>query len=130
MLTAAMLLTGHTPTMAATDNETVSSVVSVNQINPTTVEVKLKEGKRITIDFYGENIFRLFRDDNGGIVRDPKPYEGYPDAQILVDAPRKAVSCLNVEQSDKGYTLKTEKIEVNIKEVYKNFLDEKEEVKK
>ena len=114
MLTAAMLLTGHTPTMAATDNETVSSVVSVNQINPTTVEVKLKEGKRITIDFYGENIFRLFRDDNGGIVRDPKPYEGYPDAQILVDAPRKAVSCLNVEQSDKGYTLKTEKIEVNI----------------
>lgn len=109
-----MLIMGHLPAQATIDDERVSSVVSVNKINPTTVEVKLKEGKRMTIDFYGENIFRLFRDDNGGILRDPKPYDGYPEAQILVDNPRKSVTSLNIEQTDKDYTIKTNKIEVSV----------------
>lgn len=114
MLTASMLIMGHLPAQATIDDEKISSVVSVNKINPTTVEVKLKEGKRVTIDFYGENIFRLFRDDNGGILRNPKPYEGYPEAQILVDNPRKLVTSLNIEQTDKDYTIKTNKIEVSV----------------
>ena len=114
ILAATMLWTSNLPAQATADNEKVSSVVSVNKINPTTVEVKLNNSQRITIDFYGENIFRFFRDNNGGIVRDPKPYEGYPDAQILVDTPRKAVSKLDIEQSEKVYIVKTEKIELSI----------------
>ena len=114
ILAATMLWTSNLPAQATADNEKVSSVVSVNKINPTTVEVKLNNSQRTTIDFYGENIFRFFRDNNGGIVRDPKPYEGYPDAQILVDTPRKAVSKLDIEQNEKAYIVKTEKIELNI----------------
>ena len=43
----------------------------------------------MTIDFYGENIFRVFQDNSGGIIRGP---EAKPEAQILVDQPRRKVS--------------------------------------
>ena len=75
--------------------ETVSScagqtvgIVSARIINPTTAEVLFSDNTRMCIDFYGENIFRMFQDIKGGIIRDP---EAHPEAQILVDAPRKAV---------------------------------------
>ena len=41
------------------------------------------------LDFYGQNICRLFQDPNGGIVRDP---QAKPEAQILVAQPRRDVS--------------------------------------
>ena len=63
--------------------------------NPTTVDV-IFGNERMTFDFYGDNIFRLFQDNNGGIIRDP---EAKPEAQILVDNPRRKVSKLEV--SDK-----------------------------
>ncbi len=66
-------------------------------INPTTVELTLADGHRTTIDFYGDNIFRLFRDDEGGIVRNPV---AEPPAEILVRNPRKAVG--KVDIADKG----------------------------
>lgn len=75
--------------------ETVSScagqtvgIVSARIINLTTAEVLFSDNTRMCIDFYGENIFRMFQDVKGGIIRDP---EANPEAQILVDAPRKAV---------------------------------------
>ncbi|MBQ5895316.1 MAG: hypothetical protein IIW75_01960, partial [Bacteroidaceae bacterium] len=90
LLSAAMLATGMpTQVFATNDSEETIGVVAVEKINPTTVELRLNDGHRVTIDFYGDNIFRMFRDINGGIVRDPQPMEGYPDAQILVDNPRR-----------------------------------------
>ena len=56
----------------------------VRSINPSTVEVLYANGKTLTIDFYDNNIFRLFKDDNGGVLRDPI---ADPPAQILVDNP-------------------------------------------
>ena len=47
----------------------------------------------MTFDFYGENIFRVFQDNAGGIIRDP---EAKPEAQILVNNPRNTVSTLNL----------------------------------
>ena len=89
---AAMIIAGGVPLQAAASNDGEEKAVeSVIQINPTTVELLLKGNRRITLDFYGDNIFRMFQDNNGGIVRDPEPMAGYPDAQILVDNPRKAV---------------------------------------
>ena len=41
------------------------------------------------LDFYGQNIFRVFQDPNGGIVREP---QAKPEAQILVAQPRRDVS--------------------------------------
>ena len=65
------------------------SVIGIRQINPTTVEVLYANKQCMTLDFYGDNIFRLFRDNNGGIVRDPV---SDPEAQILVKNPRKSLS--------------------------------------
>lgn len=100
---------------AATSADGDNTVCSVNKINPTAVEVKLDGNRRITIDFYGENIFRMFRDDNGGVMRNPAPpTPEYPEAQILVDNPRKSVSAVTVTEKDDRYLVATSKIEVSV----------------
>jgi len=78
------------------------AVTGIRQINPTTVEVTLRDGKSITADFYGDNIVRLFRDDNGGIVRDPA---GNPPAEILVSNPRREVGLLAVGNDSKSVSV-------------------------
>ena len=50
----------------------VQAVEGARKINPAAVEVLLDNNRRMTLDFYGDNIFRIFRDDKGGIIRDPK----------------------------------------------------------
>ena len=113
-LSAAMVFACCAPVQATNDNTYKAKVESVVQINPTTVELRLSDNRRVTLDFYGENIFRMFQDNNGGIVRDPEPMAGYPEAQILVDNPRKAVENLNIKESDKTYTVTTAKIELSV----------------
>ena len=66
----------------------VQAVEGARKINPAAVEVLLDNNRRMTLDFYGDNIFRIFRDDKGGIIRDPK---AEPEARILADN-RKPVS--------------------------------------
>ena len=80
-------------------------------INPTTVEVVLANGQCLTFDFYGENIFRLFRDNQGGIVRDPK---ASPEAQILVKNPRKAVQSLSLSENGKSVVMTTDRIKLEL----------------
>ena len=113
-LSAAMFFACCAPVQATNDNTYKEKVESVVQINPTTVELRLSDNRRVTLDFYGDNIFRMFQDNNGGIVRDPEPMAGYPEAQILVDNPRKAVENLNIKESDKTYTVTTAKIELSV----------------
>ena len=55
-------------------------IEGAEQINPTTVQLIFSDKQRLTIDFYGENIFRVFEDTSGGIIRDP---EAMPPAQIF-----------------------------------------------
>ena len=62
-------------------------IVDVLPLNSTTVEIIFSNQQRMTLDFYGNNIFRLFQDPKGGILRDPV---AHPEAQILVDQPRQA----------------------------------------
>lgn len=83
------------------------TITGVKQINPTTVEVMFSDNQRMTFDFYGENIFRMFHDPNGGILRDP---EAKPDAQILVDNPRRALSPLALKEDNHTISISTEKI--------------------
>ena len=73
-------------------------------INPTTVEILYADDQRLTIDFYGENIFRLFQDNNGGVIRDP---EAKPEAQILVNNPRKPVSKLTLTDQNGELVIST-----------------------
>lgn len=116
MMLAAMIIAGSTPLQIQASNDGIQkpAVESVVQINPTTVELRLKGSQRVTLDFYGDNIFRLFQDNSDGIVRDPQPMAGYPDAQILVDNPRKAVEKLNVSENDKTFTIATARIEISV----------------
>ena len=84
-------------------------VTDIVQINPTTVDVRFSDNQRMTLDFYGENIFRLFQDKAGGILRDP---EAKPEAQILVDNPRQNVSGLVIENTPESISVATKKVKV------------------
>lgn len=65
----------------------------------------------MALDFYGENIFRTFQDNSGGIMRAP---EAKPEAEILVKNPRKPVSELNVSQDENLVSIRTGKVHVQL----------------
>lgn len=69
---------------ASVRQEQTSGILHAEKINPTTVDVLFANQQRMTIDFYGENIFRVFQDNSGGIIRDPK---AKPEAQTCRPAP-------------------------------------------
>ena len=98
-------------TTVATSTQTVANnpIKDATKINPTTVEINYADGKQLTIDFYGENIFRLFRDDNGGIVRDP---QASPAAKILVDNARRATMNVNVRSENNAIVVATSKVSI------------------
>lgn len=87
------------------------TIVGVKQINPTTVEVLFSDNQRVTYDFYGENIFRMFQDVNGGILRDP---EAKPEAQILVDNPKRNLSPLTLKEDNNTISISTNKIRLEL----------------
>lgn len=86
-------------------------IISAMKINPTTVEVLFSNKHRMTLDFYGENIFRMFQDNSGGILRDP---EAKPEAKILVNQPRKALSQLDVNSDASSVSITTGAIKVQL----------------
>lgn len=98
------------PDAAAWAQEGVK-VSRIRQLNPSAVEVLYENGSNLTIDFYGNNIFRLFQDNNGGIVRDP---ESNPSAKILVDNPRTPVSGLSVSEQGNKARIATKTVAVEI----------------
>jgi alpha-glucosidase (family GH31 glycosyl hydrolase) len=94
---------------AETSND--PSVLKAQQINPTTVEVVFTNNQRLTLDFYHENIVRLFQDNNGGILRNP---EAKPPAQILVDNPRGEVERVQVNESAEAVVISSVDMSVEI----------------
>ena len=46
-----------------TPEQQVQPVEGARKINPAAVEVLLGKNHRMTFDFYGDNVFRIFRDD-------------------------------------------------------------------
>lgn len=100
-------------TVAAGANvkEKESRITKIQKINPTTIEILDDAGNRLTLDFYGENIFRLFEDPTGGIIRNP---EAKPEAQILVDNPRMDVGNIEIGDSGNNVTVETNAIEISI----------------
>ncbi|MFS8083065.1 MAG: TIM-barrel domain-containing protein, partial [Ginsengibacter sp.] len=86
-------------------------IESAQQINPTTVQLIFTDKHRLTIDFYGENIFRAFEDTSGGILRKP---EANPPADILVENPRKSVGQLTINDDANKVRIATAKISIEI----------------
>ena len=86
-------------------------VTGIKKLKSTTVEVICKDGNRISFDFYGDNIFRLFRDIRGGLIRNP---ESDPKADILVNNPRKPVSKLETGIDGDFFFMRTPVVEVRL----------------
>lgn len=82
-------------------------VTGVKLTGATTAEVTLADGQHIVLDFYGKNIVRIFRDPNGGDVRDP---EAHPEAKILVEQPRTETGSIDVDEVASAFTIATERI--------------------
>lgn len=103
--------TNETPSAAPalTTQATQADGVQILRINPTTVELIFANHRRVAVDFYGENIFRIFEDHNDGVMRDP---EAKPEARILVDNPRTKVGNLKVTEQGDEITLASSKAKV------------------
>ena len=100
-----------TPPVQQQATQQHTSVKHIQQINPTTLELIYEDNTRMTLDFYGDHIIRLFQDNSGGIIRNPK---AVPPAQILVDNPRKQVSKLEFSSTDQEIVITTSKIQLTI----------------
>lgn len=96
---------------AAQQEQKQQQVLSVQKINATTVELLLSDNQRMTVDFYGDNIFRLFQDSAQNFIRDPK---AKPEAKILVDDPRKPVASLTVTEQGNVVSISTPKITLQV----------------
>lgn len=97
----------HVNTAKVVSLQQNQKIIGVQKVNPSTVEVLLSENQRMTFDFYGENIFRVFQDNAGGILRDPK---AEPPAEILVGQPRKALSKLQISDDSSRVSISTDKV--------------------
>lgn len=86
-------------------------IIGAEKISPTTVEIVLTNNQRITIDFYNEHIFRVFRDNSGGIIRDP---EAVPAARILADQPRKPINDIALTDENDFISISSEKIIIRL----------------
>ncbi len=67
----------------------LSANAQTSRLNKSAAQVKMENGNMVYVDFYGPNIFRLFCDPAGGIMRDPV---AKPEASILVPQPRREVN--------------------------------------
>ena len=96
-------------TIEKTEPSRQLTVIAANKINSTTVEVSFSNNQKMLFDFYGEHIFRLFQDNSGEDMRAPI---AEPEAQILVDNPRKEISILNITDQQNELSFSTAKITV------------------
>lgn len=109
LLMASPMLAVQPSELISVEVSAITPIVCAQQINPTTVDLVFSNGQRMTFDFYGPNIFRMFQDNQGGIIRDP---EARPEAQILVNQPRKPISVLQIEDKDERISIFTDQIEL------------------
>ncbi len=93
---------------AQTDGQ-VKRILSAQALNATSYELKLDNNRKMVIDFYGPNIFRIFIDSAGKSLRDPV---AKPVAQILVDNPRKPAGNIKLSETATTISLTTEKISI------------------
>lgn len=58
---ALLVLLLHPISFLSIQASETSGILRAEKVNPTTVDVLFTNNQRMTIDFYGENIFRIFR---------------------------------------------------------------------
>ena len=88
------LSSSSTPTQGAVQ------IVDAKKLNSTCIEIVFSNQEKMLLDFYGDNIFRMFQDNSGKGMRDP---QAKPEAKILLDNPKKPVAKLELT-SNQGYS--------------------------
>ncbi len=81
----------------------------VTGLETTTVDIVFSNGQKMILDFYGDNIFRVFQDNSGGPMRDP---EAKPEAKILVADPRSGISTVDLAIDGDKMSASTSKVRV------------------
>lgn len=89
----------------------VLTVTSATKTNATTVDLLLNNKYHLLLDFYNENIFRVYFDSSNAMPHDPV---AKPPAQILVNNPRRNVSAVNVVTNATDVIISTRRISVVI----------------
>ncbi len=84
-------------------------IITAKKINATSVVVSFSNGQELLVDFYGENIFRLFQDISGEGIRAPK---AEPEAHILVTNPKKDLANITISDTENELHISTEKIKI------------------
>jgi len=91
--------------------QSIQKVIAARKTSPTVVEITLSGNQRMILDFYNEQVFRLFQDNSKGIMSDP---EAQPSARILVENPRNKIPKLTLTDGSGVITVSTIKISVKI----------------
>ena len=104
VLTSTFVVAQNDVKMEAGTKQEHIKLIAARKANPTTVEIEFSNHQRMLIDFYGNNIFRIFQDNSGEGLRAP---QAEPPAEILVKNPRKPVSELDVEELGNRVIIKT-----------------------
>lgn len=111
MLLYVLALSALTSFSQAQTHKAGHTVVNAKKVSLTAVDVLFSDNQKMTIDFYGDNIFRIFQDNSGGEIRDP---EAKPAAKILVDNPRRPVNGLRLSNENNLIRISTNAVEVQI----------------
>lgn len=85
-------------------------IEQVHKLNQTTVEILFSNNQRMLLDFYGNNIFRMFQDSIGKQMREP---QAQPAAKILLNNSRKPVEKLDVNNEANLLVIKTKSIQIS-----------------
>ena len=104
------ILINSLPSQAQTGKENIN-VISAKAISSSKIDVLLDSSRHMYIDFYGENIFRVFMDRKNAQPHDP---EAIPKAKILVDNIKKSVSKLTVSDNGRAINISTKNILLTI----------------
>lgn len=94
----------------AQPNGSSHKIIDFKNLKATSVVLALDNSRQIIIDFYGENIFRLFADSATKDLRNPT---AIPAAQILVDEPRKSVAMVMLNDEGKSISIATKKVKIS-----------------
>ena len=114
VLTSTFVVAQNDVKMEADTQQEQIKLLAARKTNPTTIEIELSNHQKMLIDFYGNNILRMFQDNSGKGLRAPL---AEPPTEILVKNPRKLVSELDVEDTGNKITIKTLAIQLTF---YKN----------
>lgn len=106
-------------TRTQNSKSSIAEITGAKSINETTVEIQFSDSKNMILDFYGKGIFRLFQDPNSNQrLRNPA---AKPEAQILVDQPRKSEGKIQIKDSGTNLIIASEQIAMEFNKSQSTF---------